>query len=187
MSTLPDNEFDLEKLFLPAWAQEPPRPSTPTTRGKNRASSAALNGAVLGRPAARAPLPAPGRKPPAPRRPPGLARPETGRDRLAPGGRGPAPAARASEQHEPPPPLPEINVSLLPDEKGVESLARQIKMTGRAYPLFDIAQMILQKPERHRRGFQCQEERRRKAVQPLFVCALDDTLWLSDDEASAMC
>jgi hypothetical protein len=23
MSTLPDNEFDLEKLFLPAWAQEP--------------------------------------------------------------------------------------------------------------------------------------------------------------------
>ncbi len=22
MSTLPDNEFDLEKLFLPAWAQE---------------------------------------------------------------------------------------------------------------------------------------------------------------------
>ena len=36
-----------------------------------------------------------------------------------------------------------------PDDKGVESLARQIKMTGRAYPLFDIAQMILQKPERH--------------------------------------
>src|SRR5580765_8004503 len=23
MSTVPDNEFDLEKLFLPAWAQEP--------------------------------------------------------------------------------------------------------------------------------------------------------------------
>src|SRR6185312_3724831 len=23
MSTLPDNELDLEKLFLPAWAQEP--------------------------------------------------------------------------------------------------------------------------------------------------------------------
>src|SRR5207248_4933634 len=24
MSTLPDNDFDLEKLFLPAWAQEEP-------------------------------------------------------------------------------------------------------------------------------------------------------------------
>src|SRR5690242_8907222 len=24
MSTLPDNEFDLEKLFLPAWAQQEP-------------------------------------------------------------------------------------------------------------------------------------------------------------------
>ena len=24
MSTLPENELDLDKLFLPAWAQEPP-------------------------------------------------------------------------------------------------------------------------------------------------------------------
>ena len=44
---------------------------------------------------------------------------------------------------------PKLSLSLRPEEKGVESLARQIKMTGRAYPLFDIAQMILQKPERH--------------------------------------
>jgi hypothetical protein len=74
---------------------------------------------------------------------------------------------------------------LLPDEKGVESLARQIKMTGRAYPLFDIAQMILQKPERHAAVFSVKKNAEGKPVQPLFVCALDDTLWLSDDEASA--
>ena len=41
------------------------------------------------------------------------------------------------------------NVTFIPDESGVESLARQIKMTGRAYPLFQIARLILQKPERY--------------------------------------
>jgi len=80
-------------------------------------------------------------------------------------------------------PLPEINLSFLPDEKGVESLARQIKMTGRAYPLFDIAQMILQKSERHAVTFGVAKNAENQPVQPLFVCALDDTLWLSEDEA----
>jgi hypothetical protein len=81
--------------------------------------------------------------------------------------------------------LPEINVSLIPDEKGVESLARQIKMTGRAYPLFDIAQMILQKPERHSVAFSVKKNAEGQPVQPLWICALDDTLWLSEDEAIA--
>jgi hypothetical protein len=81
--------------------------------------------------------------------------------------------------------LVEIDLSLRPEEKGVESLARQIKMTGRAYPLFDIAQMILQKPERHTVLFSTKKNAEGKPVQPLFVCALDDTLWLSEDEAVA--
>ena len=57
-------------------------------------------------------------------------------------------------------------------------------MTGRAYPLFDIAQMILQKPERHTVEFSVKKNAEGKPVQPLFVCALDDTLWLSEDEAA---
>jgi hypothetical protein len=77
----------------------------------------------------------------------------------------------------------EVNVTLIPEEKGVESLARQIKMTGRAYPLFDIAQMILQKPERHNVTFSVRKNAEGQSIQPLFVCALDDTLWLSEDEA----
>jgi len=56
-------------------------------------------------------------------------------------------------------------------------------MTGRAYPLFDIAQMILQKPERHAVTFSVTKNAENQPVQPLFVCALDDTLWLSEDEA----
>jgi len=79
--------------------------------------------------------------------------------------------------------LPELNVTLVPEERGVESLARQIKMTGRAYPLFDIAQMILQKPERHTVTFSVKKNAEGQPLQPLFVCALDDSLWLSEDEA----
>jgi hypothetical protein len=94
-----------------------------------------------------------------------------------------APFRREEDRREPPPPLPEINLSLVPDEKGVESLARQIKMTGRAYPLFGIAQMILQKPERHSVVFSAKKNAEGQVVQPLFVCALDDTLWLSEAEA----
>ncbi len=89
------------------------------------------------------------------------------------------------ERREPPAPLPEIAVTFLPDEKGVESLARQIKMTGRAYPLFHIAQLILQKPERYTVRLDVKKKPDGAVAQPLFVCALDDTPWLSEDEAVA--
>jgi hypothetical protein len=79
--------------------------------------------------------------------------------------------------------LPEVDLMFIPDEKGVDSLSRQIKMTGRAYPLFDIAQMILQKPERHAVVFKGRKKPDGTTAQPLFVCALDDTLWLSEEEA----
>jgi hypothetical protein len=89
------------------------------------------------------------------------------------------------ERPEPPAPLPEIGVAFLPDENGVESLSRQIKMTGRAYPLFDIARLILQKPERYTVKLTVQKKPDGAIAQPLFVCALDETPWLSEDEAVA--
>jgi hypothetical protein len=81
--------------------------------------------------------------------------------------------------------LPDIGITLLPDDKGVESLARQIRMTGRAYPLFEIAQMILGRPDRLSVIFNVKKNPEGKPIQALFVCALDDTLWLSEDEAVA--
>jgi hypothetical protein len=89
------------------------------------------------------------------------------------------------ERPEPPAPLPEIGVTFLPDENGVESLSRQIKMTGRAYPLFDIARLILQKPERYTVKLDVKKKPDGAVAQPLFVCALDETPWLSEDEAVA--
>ena len=48
------------------------------------------------------------------------------------------------ERREPMVPLPDLMVTLMPDDKGVDSISRQIKMSGRSFPLFDIAQKILQ-------------------------------------------
>jgi hypothetical protein len=43
--------------------------------------------------------------------------------------------------------------------------------------------MILQKPERHTVTFAVRKNAEGKPIQPLFTCALDDTLWMSEDEA----
>jgi hypothetical protein len=181
MNTNPETDLDLEKLFLPAWAQEPAsvnryakfaggedkpdrrrddrRGSRPPRREGERRESGHTQGAE---------------------RPGGLRR-EGGGRKFSSEDRGAFRRGDWPERKETPP--PEINVSLVPDENGVESLARQIKMTGRAYPLFQIAQLILSKPERYTVHFAVKKNADGKPVQPLFLCALDDTLWLSEDEA----
>jgi len=74
-------------------------------------------------------------------------------------------------------------VTFTPEEHGVDMLAKQIRITGRAYPLFDIAHLILQKPERHTVTFTVQKKSDGTPVQSLHLCALDETLWLSADDA----
>jgi hypothetical protein len=186
MSTQTDIEIDLEKLFLPAWAKQspavnhyanyegeperfrdrrddrrdrPPRRREPFTP---RPEGAGVGSGPRGGP--RPPRPGFDK---GPRRPDRERRPERPMRPAAP----------------PPPPAPDLNVDLIPDATGVEHLSRQIKMTGRAYPLFDIAQMILDKPERHEVVFSVQKRPDGTVVQPMFVCALDDTVWLSENAA----
>ena len=194
MSTLPDNELDLEKLFLPAWAQEPAtakqyanykgggddRPDRGDRRGGPRPPR--RDGGFGGGPGGPR-----GNRPPGERRGGPGAGPgrDAGRGKSFGGPRRDFDRGEPRERRETPPPMPEVNVSLTPDEKGVESLARQIKVTARAYPLFDIARLILQKPERYSVAFSVKKNAEGKAIQPLFLCALDDTLWLSEEEAVA--
>jgi hypothetical protein len=99
---------------------------------------------------------------------------------------GPAAARkeRRLERGEAIPPLPELNVSLIPDARGVESLARQIKLTGRAYPLFEVAQVILKRADRYRPQFSVVRKADGQPVQPLWVCSLDETVWLSEPDAA---
>jgi len=197
MSTLPDNELDLEKLFLPAWAQEPASAKQYANYQGGGEDRGDRRGDRRGpRPPRRDGPGGPGG--PRGNRPPGGERrgprPEGGRGPRPEGGRAGRPSGprrdfdrgeRREPRRETPPPLPEVNVALAPDGKGVESLARQIKVTARAYPLFDIARLILQKPERYSVVFSVKKNAEGKPVQPLFLCALDDSLWLSEDEAIA--
>ena len=64
-------------------------------------------------------------------------------------------------------------------------MARQVKMTGRAFPLFDIAFLVIQKPERYSIRFASKKNPQGQVTQPLFHCALDETVWLSEEEAVA--
>ena len=183
MSSIPDMDLDLENLFQPAWAQgkaeanryekftgdEGARPER--RRGDRRDDRErrlpAGESANRRRPGRRQDAGAPGK----------FGDRKRGFDRRD--------DRRERERTEPPAPLPEIAVTFLPDEKGVESLARQIKMTGRAYPLFQIAQLVLQKPERYAVRLAVKKKPDGAAAQPLIVCALDDTPWLTEEEAMA--
>jgi hypothetical protein len=180
MSNLPEFELDLDLQLLPAWAKQSPE-ANPYAKhpGEDRPDR---RDDRSGRRDDRSRRPPPRRDAPQQqgrdqRRPPFGGRPAQGR---------PPERGRFPEQRrEAPPPLPELEVMLFPDERGVDSLARQIRMTGRAYPLFDIAHMILQKPDRQQVRFSVKKNPEGQVIQPLFLCALDDTLWLSEEEAVA--
>jgi len=203
MSNQPENDlFNLDNLFAPAWAKEPKeanryakyegRDETSYDRGERRGG---------GRPGYGGPRREGGPRPP---RGPGGPRPEGARGPGGPRFGGPRPGGpggdrrggrpgfggprrddrgQQREERPAPQPLPEVNLALVPDSNGVDMLARQIKMTGRAYPLFQIALMILEKPERHAATFTVKKNAEGQPVQPLFGCALDESLWMSEDEA----
>src|SRR5277367_5105360 len=185
MSSISDIDLDLEKLFQPAWAQEKPAgnrfdkftgnegvkperrfndkpgerhvPRRDNAGGGERRGGSPRGGSGFGD------------------RKPGFSRGNDRRDDRS----------ERRERPEPPPALPEISVTFVPGENGVESLARQIKMTGRCYPLFQIAQLVLEKPERYSVHLAVKKKSDGTVAQQLFVCALDDTPWLSEDEAVA--
>jgi hypothetical protein len=177
MSTPPETELDLDSLFLPAWAQQPAnkelyakyegREERRDTRDSGRGDRPRRPQGDRSRDQRGPRSPQPGRG--------GAGRPQ----------RGFTPRSQPREERPEPQPLPDLEVQFRPDEHGVDSLVRQIKMTGRAYPLFGIAQIILEKPERHSVLFTTKKKPDGGVAQPLFVCALDDTLWLSEDEAVA--
>jgi hypothetical protein len=182
---------ELELQLLPAWARESPQ----TNRYAGFAGESGERPGREGRGGARGGRPPFGRgggdrgPRPAPRRDTGSAprgeragggRPGADRRSGRRFGRG-----REERPAESLPPLPELKVEVLPEPAGVESLARQIKLTGRAYPLFEIAHLVMRRPERYLVQVSVKKNPDGTVVQPLFLCSLDDTLWLSEDEAAA--
>ncbi|HEY1170120.1 MAG TPA: hypothetical protein VGH19_02015 [Verrucomicrobiae bacterium] len=190
MSNPLESEFNLENLeqqLLPAWAKE----TSSTNRYANVRGDEEFGG---GRRPRRDGPGGGGRGPGGPRRDGGGGfggpRSDRGGDR---GDRRGGPRRddrggrfgdrREEPRREPLPPLPSLNVSILPEDKGVDALARQIKLTGRAYPLFDIGFLIIKRPERYVVRFETQKNSDGTPVQPLFICRLDDTIWLNEQDA----
>ncbi|MDX1951740.1 MAG: hypothetical protein SFY81_06125 [Verrucomicrobiota bacterium] len=191
-SRQPEGNLDLDLHFLPAWAQAAPDLNRYANfkgedEGRDRSASRGRGD----------------RRSSGPRRDgPGAPRSGGGGDRRAGSTSGPSRDSRnrpgnggqrrdfgrgrgaphREENREPAPPPLDLDISFVPEEKGVESLAKQIKLSGRAYPLFDIAHLVLKKPER----YHVQLAGKKKAdgqTQQLFVCGLDETIWLSEQEA----
>jgi len=124
MSTAPEPDFDLEKLFLPAWAQDSPQVNRYADfAGEERSGRRSDDRHDRhSRPPPRRDQP--GGPKPGGRRPEGARR----NDRRTEERQQERPA-----QDRPAAAVP-VTLLVLPEEKGVESLARQIRVTGRAYP-----------------------------------------------------
>lgn len=132
MSEIPP-DFDLK--FLPDWLKEPPK--------KNVYANYEGEDAERPRRDFTKPRPRKGDRKPKERRSPDAPRqrrPETADDRP----RGHAPSHVRGEKTVP------VKVEFLPELHCAAALARQIKASARAYPLFDLARMFLEKPDRHR-------------------------------------
>ncbi|HOY56527.1 MAG TPA: hypothetical protein PK640_00110 [Verrucomicrobiota bacterium] len=194
MSNTPEFELDLDLQLLPAWARQPSTENryakyegdTEGDRRDWRGDRFGRRDAGRSRPPRRdRPPGGPGRGGPAGRHEGrGEGRGERGERGRGPGPEG-RPAAPRWQREEPVVPLPDVEVSFTPEEAGVESLARQIKLTGRAYPLFGIAELILKRPDKVHAQLHAKKGADGAVGQPLVVCSLDDSIWLSEDEAVA--
>jgi len=208
MSEPLDLSLDLDKHFLPSWAQQPTNPQQyakfegqddsrgrgdrrdrPPRRDFGGRPGGGPGGPRMGGPGGdrRGPRPGGPGGPGGPGRPGGFGGPRSGPgggpglqwDRDRDGGQRGGP-----RREEPREMLPEIEVQLLPESAGVASLARQIKLSGRAYPLFEVAGLVVQKPDRYEITFRTLRDKDGKVLDPLFECSLDNSLWLSEADAA---
>ncbi len=95
------------------------------------------------------------------------------------------------------PPLEGWAASLLPEQRSLESIARQIKASGRAFSVFDVGRLFMESRERYvvrftRRGAPPAKQKEGqppvpapapRGPQEIYQCVADGSLWLSRDEA----
>lgn len=185
-------EIDLAQSFLPSWAK-----GSEVSERLARLADKAGDGERRERPRGRS---GPGRDSRGPRsdrgpsRGPGgqggERRPEQGggpnwrpRNDRRDSGRG-KPGDRRFDRESRPAPAPVLtgwNVQFLPEPHGVEGVARQMKADFKAYPLFDLAWLVLEKPDRYRVEFR----RAAENAPALFQLKADGSVWLGEREALA--
>ncbi|MEN9284869.1 MAG: hypothetical protein RLZZ179_2362 [Verrucomicrobiota bacterium] len=145
----------------------------------------------------RGPRPQGERRGPRPEGPPRGDRPPGDRREFRGGPRGPRP--QGQEHHrgprppfrEGPPPLEGWEARLVADPRSVEAVARQIKASGRAYSVFDVARLFLQDRARFlvrmRVARPRQPQAKGEAPPPpapeVFQCMADGSLWSGREDA----
>lgn len=97
---------------------------------------------------------------------------------------GPPPQRRDMERRPAPstPPTLPIEVTFHPEEKGFAAMIEAMKQNQRAYTLFDIAKLVLNKPERHVVKFTRQAVAN-STPEPLFLVMPGENIFLRQDEA----
>ena len=192
MSEPQKTELDLELEFLPAWAKEDSnKKKYDHIRGDEEARPRRGKGPRrdFGNRGDRGDQRGPRR--PGPRdgdRNRDRNRGEGGRDQRRGGGRdqrgrqGQGRGRRDDRRDRKPEQLPEVEVRICPEPNGLDAMARQIRVSGRAYPVFDIARLVMKAPDRYLVEYAV-KRKDKKVLQPLFTCQLDDTLWLSEEAA----
>lgn len=149
-------EIDLARSFLPAWAQEAKGPAAPVPHREYPEEH------PRGKDRDRRPR-------------------RGGRDRER------RPDRKSDHKPERRPPrehqavLEGWSAQIAADPRGIEGLARQIKADARAYSLFDLALLVLEKSERY-----LVEMKRSAGTAPaLFQLQTDGSVWLNEREAIA--
>ncbi|MEI8233372.1 MAG: hypothetical protein WCH57_01655 [Verrucomicrobiota bacterium] len=172
-----DSPLDLDLKFLPDWLKEPadknpyadyageePRRDFDRRFGGDRGPRRTGPGGPNRGPGGpnRGPRSGSGPQGRADQRGPGGPRREGGRPGAPRGGGRPGDRRQERPAGPRPPaaphpaetPLP-LHIEFLPEPSGIAALAKQIKASHRAYPLYGLGRMFLNKPERHRVRVTC--------------------------------
>lgn len=203
----PKLDLDLESAFLPAWAQKstegnpyakfegrdrdytnrdgrgrkrgsdsgrPPRPRSRDPRSNDRRQGAGGRDNRPGGGGQQRSGGGQGRS--------GKGGNDQGDRRNRPQGRGPQRDRPRRSRQEILASLPQLKTQIIPEPKGVGLLAKRIRMQGRAYPLFDIAGLILQSSDRYHIRFSSQTPPKDQEQQKIWICKLDQSIWLNEAE-----
>lgn len=165
MNNKPETEFDLEKMFLPEWAVKPPTQAQYSDYTIEEEKKRGRKGEL------------PRRRDRGGERQPAAV--EKGRGQKV----GQRREGRRRREKRDRVPLPRVKVNIILDDDTVNAIVRQIKRIGRAFPLFELARKALDYPDRQLVKFEVVKKQDGTPVQPLYLCLLDNTLWLSEAEA----
>ncbi len=122
---------------------------------------------------------------PRPSGPPSAERPAGKGERRGPDNRRPSGqrGPRRPNQPERPPPAAPVDVTFLPEEHGFAAMIETIRQSPRAYPLFDLARLVLNKPERHVVKLQHKLVAPDKPRPPLYCVPATGDIFLDQEDA----